>query len=80
MSKALHIASYSIGEARIGFKPSDIDTHSIQSGTAMSMYLAELPVYTIMLIGRWSSDAFLKYIQKQVEQFSLNISRGISRP
>ena len=39
------------------------------------MYLDEVPVYTIMLIGRWSSDAFLKYIRKQVEQFSHNVSR-----
>ena len=26
----------------------------------MAMYLDEVPVYTIMMIGRWSSDAFLK--------------------
>jgi hypothetical protein len=37
------------------------------------MYLGEIPVYTIMLIGRWSSDAFLHYIRKQVEQFSRNV-------
>ncbi len=41
----------------------------------MSMYLGECPVYTIMMIGRWSSDAFLLYIWKQVEQFSHNVSR-----
>ena len=41
----------------------------------MAMYLDEVPVYTIMLIGRWSSDAFLRYIRKQVEQFSHNVSR-----
>ena len=38
------------------------------------MYLGECPVYTIMMIGRWSSDAFLKYIRKQVEKFSHNVS------
>jgi hypothetical protein len=27
------------------------------------------------LIGRWSSDAFLRYIRKQMEQFSHNVSR-----
>jgi len=41
----------------------------------MEMYLGEIPVYTIMLIGRWSSDAFLRYIRKQVEQFSRNVSK-----
>ena len=39
----------------------------------MEMYLGEIPVYTIMLIGRWSSDSFLCYIRKQVEQFLRNV-------
>ena len=34
----------------------------------MAMYLGDCPVYSIMMIGRWSSDAFLRYIRKQVEQ------------
>ena len=41
----------------------------------MAMYLGECPVYTIMLIGRWSSDAFLRYIRKQVMEFSHNVSK-----
>ena len=40
----------------------------------MDMYLGEGPVYTSMMIGRWSSDAFLRYIRKQVEQFIHNVS------
>jgi hypothetical protein len=28
-----------------------------------------------MLIGRWSSDAFLPYIRKQVKQFSQNVAK-----
>ena len=35
----------------------------------------EVPIYTIMLIGRWSSDAFLKYIRKQVDKFTYNIAK-----
>ena len=45
----------------------------------MAMYLDEVPVYTIMLIGRWSSDAFLLYIRKQVVQFSHNVSNRMIR-
>ena len=41
----------------------------------MEMYLGKVSVYTIMLMGRWSSDAFLRYIQKQVEQFSRDVSK-----
>jgi hypothetical protein len=41
----------------------------------MAMYLAGVPVFTIMLLGRWSSDAFLHYIRKQVKEFSTGISQ-----
>ena len=41
----------------------------------MEMYLGEIPVYTIMLIGRWLSDTFLCYIHKQVEQFLQNVAK-----
>jgi hypothetical protein len=41
----------------------------------MAMYLAGVPVFTIMLLGRWSSDAFLRYIRKQVKEFSTGISQ-----
>ena len=40
----------------------------------MAMYLNGVPVYTIMLLGRWSSDAFLRYIRKQVESFGSGVS------
>ena len=56
-----------------------MDTHSIRSGTAMAMYLAGAPTFTIMMIGRWSSDAFLRYIRNQVEQFTHNISNSMLR-
>ena len=71
---AIRAAAHCIGESKLGFKISDIGTHSLRSGAAMAMYLDDVPVYTIMLIGRWSSDAFLLYIRKQVEQFSHNVS------
>ena len=58
-----------------GLKKDDISLHSIWSSSAMAMYLNSIPVYTIMLLGRWSSDAFLRYIRKQVTEFSNNVSR-----
>ena len=71
----LRAACATIGSARLGFEPKEIGTHSLRSGAAMEMYLAAVPVYTIMLIGRWSSDAFLRYIRKQVEQFSKDVAQ-----
>ena len=40
----------------------------------MAMFLDNTPVFLIMLVGRWSSDAFLKYMRKQV----LESCKGIS--
>jgi hypothetical protein len=40
----------------------------------MAMYLAGVQIFSIMLIGRWSSLAFLNYIRKQVQEFSHGIS------
>ena len=40
----------------------------------MAMKLAGVSEFTIMIIGRWQSMAFLDYIRKQVAQFSINIT------
>jgi hypothetical protein len=64
-----------IGVTCLGISKQEMGTHSIRSGVAMVMYLGKCPVYTIMLIGWWSSDAFLHYIHKQVMQFSHNVSK-----
>ncbi len=58
----LQTAAQSVGSASLGFEPKEIGTHSLHSGAAMEMYLAGVPVYTVMLIGRWSSDTCLHYI------------------
>mgnify|MGYP006179045269 FL=1 len=68
-----------IGEACLGIAKHKVGTHSLRSGAAMAMYLGECPVYTIMLMGRWSSDAFLRYIRKQVLEFSHNVSKRMLR-
>jgi len=70
----LRAAADAVGKEELGFEASELGLHSIRSGAAMSMYLTGVPVYTIMLIGRWSSDAFLRYIRKQVQEFSAGVS------
>jgi len=41
----------------------------------MAMYLGGVPIFTIMLLGRWSSEAFLRYIRKQVQEFSKGVGQ-----
>ncbi len=70
----LRRAADSLGPNVLGYTSDQIGLHSARSGAAMAMYLAGIPVYTIMLLGRWSSDAFLRYIRKEVQEFSNSVS------
>jgi hypothetical protein len=72
---ALRNAVSAIDKARLGISKEEIGTHSIRLGAAMAMYLGECPVYTIMLIGQWSSNTFLRCFRKQVMEFSHNVSK-----
>ena len=63
-----------IGKDALGYSAPEVGIHSIRSATAMAMYLACVLVFTIMLIGRWSSDTFLRYIRRQVQEFSSGVS------
>ena len=49
---------------RLGFRGNDVGTHSIWSSFAIALYLARRPVSTIMLLGRWCSDAILGIFDK----------------
>ena len=77
MVAALRDAVHAIGEDKLGFKAEQVRTHPQRSGATMAMYLGECLFYTIIMIGRWSIDSFLRYTRKQVEQFSHNVSRRI---
>jgi hypothetical protein len=43
----------------------------------MSLFLMNHPVHKIMILGRWSSDAFLVYIRPQVLEWTNNMSRDM---
>ena len=71
----LRAAATAISINELGFITEDIGLHSLRSGATMAMYLSSIPVFTIMLIGQWSSNAFLQYIRTQVQEFSAGVSR-----
>ena len=62
------------GKDDLGFNEMEIGTHSIRSSTAMQLHINKIPTYTIMLLGRWSCDAFMRYIRSQVQEFSSGLS------
>ena len=74
MINTLRKAVRMIGEPALGFKSSEVGTHSLRSGGAMALCLAGIEEYRIKIIGRWKSDGFMKYIRKQIKQFTEGVS------
>ena len=62
------------GRQTFGFDAADLGTKSLRSGAAMSLFLMNHSVHKIMILGRWSSDAFLVYIRPQVLEWTTNMS------
>jgi hypothetical protein len=67
----------SIGANVLGFTANDVGTHSNRTSFAMMVYLQRVHPFTIMLQGRWSSEAFLLYVRSQVQQFSTGLSNSM---
>ena len=65
------------GKQVFGFDAIDIGTKSIRSGAAMGLFLMNIPVQKIKMMGRWSSDAFLVYIRPQVLEWTNDLSRNM---
>ena len=62
------------GSDVFGFDGKDIGTKSLRSGAAMGLFLMNHSVAKIMILGRWSSDAFLVYIRPQVMEWTNQMS------
>ena len=67
----------SLQEKFPSMNPDEFGTHSVRCGAALAMYLSGTAVIDIMLQGRWSSDAFLLYIKRQVLERSSGISSNM---
>uniref|UniRef100_A0A6U6GKN3 Uncharacterized protein n=1 Tax=Odontella aurita TaxID=265563 RepID=A0A6U6GKN3_9STRA len=77
IAKIFKTAVDDIGKDVLGFSTKDVGTHLNQLAAAMAMHLANVPVCTIILAGRWSFDAFLFYIRKQVQEFTQGVHQKI---
>ena len=53
-----------IGVNVLGFTSSEIGTNSVRASLAMMVYPTKEQIYTIILMRRWNSDAFLAFIEK----------------
>ena len=66
-----------LGKTKVGYTSVEIGTHSLRSGAAMALFLANESVHKIMILGRWSSDAFLAYIRPQVMEWVSGMSKSM---
>jgi hypothetical protein len=66
------------GEAVFGYNLDDLGTHSIPLGAAMALYVQKIDTPCIMILGHWSSDAFLVYICPQVLEWTQGVSSSMS--
>jgi hypothetical protein len=74
-----HTCSLYGGHQTFGFHPHEIGNRSIRSGAAMALFLMDHSSAKIMILGRWSSDAFLVYIRPQVLEWTNSMSLDMIR-
>ena len=67
-----------IGFQQLRFFPHYIGFHSLRLGGDMTLHEAHISYITIKIIGRWSSDAFLIYLQGQVATFTKGVSKSMA--
>ena len=72
--KEFRSATTEIGDKILCCKAEGICTYSVRPAVSMSMLLDNVPIFLIMLSVRWSLDALLEYIRKQV----MNFNKGLS--
>lgn len=62
----LKIVVKTMGKEDLGLNPNDVGTHSLRASYALILALMGAPDSKIMLLGRWKSDAFMKYIKREI--------------
>ncbi|KAL7569383.1 hypothetical protein ACA910_010469 [Epithemia clementina (nom. ined.)] len=67
------------GLPAFSYRPQDIGTHSLLTGVAMAVFLAQNSVLKIMILGRWLSAAFVKYIRPQLMEWTAGMSMSMLR-
>ena len=75
----LRATATKIGFHALGFYPHEIGTHSLRSGGAMTLHLANISDSTIKIVGRWRSDAFLIYLQGQIATFTKGVAAAMAK-
>ena len=77
MCKKLRDLVWDIGSGCLGIMPEEVSTHLVRASFMKALILGGTPVFKVMLVGQWTSDAFIWYIWEQILKFSEHISRNM---
>ena len=72
--KLMRYGTLFFGKESLVFSHKEVDTHSTLSGFSMEIFLKRVYMKNILIIGRWSINAFLWYIRANVRDLSKGIS------
>jgi hypothetical protein len=75
ITAALRAAVTFIGPHLVGLSPSDITARSLRASGAMALLLSKVDTDLIRLLGRWRSDAMLRYLHLQAEPIMQRFAR-----
>ena len=69
-----------VGQHNLDIQPSEIDSRSLRAGGATALLCAAVDPDTIQLLGRWKSDAMIRYLHVSalpvVNQFASRMYAG----
>ena len=65
--------------AHYGYSAADISARSLRAGGAMALFNSDVDSDTICLIGRWQSDAMLRYLHLQAQPVMQGFARRMLR-
>lgn len=76
-SNVIDVLRYSANlfKTKLPYTSDRIGSHSLRSGAAMAIFLANADTLDIMILGRWSSDAFLLYIRPYVQETTATLGQ-----
>ena len=62
ITEALRLAIMRVGSDTLDIAPSNVEARSLRAGGATALLCADIDTDTIRLLGRWKSDAMLRYL------------------
>ena len=77
ITKALRFAIHQVDQASLGIKAKDIEARSLRAGGATALFCAGVPMDTTQLIGRWQSDAMLRYLHVQAAPIMQKLAKAM---